>query len=230
LTAMLPGLDGDLRALRDAALMCLASDTLARREEIARVRISELKRLDGGVGSLDIPNSKTDTAGHGLLRHVSAATMQYIDRWIQAAGIERGPLFRAVRFRPAKRVKGAKGKEGTSLRKRTAEISPNAIAPQEVARIFKRRLQQAGIDASRISGHSTRVGSTHDLVAQGHSGPAIARAAGWANDAMVNYYARELMTEETAMATAREHLPLPAPPPTPLWNTTAIAVHKAQKE
>ncbi len=211
LTAVLQALDGDLRALRDAALMCLASDTLARREEIARVRISELTRLDGGAGRLEIPSSKTDGEGHGLLRHVSAATMEYIDRWIQAAGLERGPLFRAVRLRSAKRGKEAKRKHGSLRTMRTAEISPNAIAPQEVARIFKRRLQQAGIDASRISGHSTRVGSTHDLVAQGHSGSAIARAAGWANDAMVNYYARELLTVDTAMAIAREQQPLPAP-------------------
>lgn len=200
--AVITQLEPDLRELRDAALMCLASDTLARRQEIARVRVEELKSL-GDVGVLEIPTSKTDVEGHGRLRHVSAATMQHVRRWLTAAGTERGPIFRAVRYR-FERDKNGK-------RVRVARVGDRALAPQEIARIFKRRLEQFGFDATRISGHSTRIGSTHDLVDLRYTGAAIARVGGWANEAMVVYYARELDTRDTAMADARARQPLPSP-------------------
>jgi integrase len=189
------------RDLRDMALLCLASDTLARREELARVKIDEII-VRGGKAHLVIPSSKTDQAGHGLLRHVSPATIAHIERWKAAAGLEKGPLFRAVRFRWDRSVRPAR---------RVPVVSDRQLADKEVARIFKRRMVQAGLDATRISGHSTRIGSTHDLHKRGYTGTQIANSAGWATEAMVTYYCRELATEDSAMAQSRAASPLPAP-------------------
>jgi integrase len=191
-----------LRELRDMALLCLASDTLARREELARVQVHEIKAPEPGKVLLEIPSSKTDQAGHGLLRHVSAATLAHIDRWKAAAQIEKGPLFRAVRYELDKTTKPVT---------RRLVIGARKLADKEVARIFKRRMEQAGLDATHISGHSTRIGSTHDLHKRGFTGVQIAQAAGWANEEMVNYYCRELATNESAMALSRLEAPLPAP-------------------
>jgi integrase len=202
---VLPAPEASLRALRDAALMCLASDTGARRAEIARVRVEEIARI-GDVGALTIPSSKTDQEGHGKVRHISAATMQHLDRWLTAAGIEAGPVFRAVHLRRP-------GKKRTTVGSAALVpvLSPRPIAPQQVARIFKQRLLEGGFDVRGISGHSARIGSTHDLVASGYTGTAIAQAFGWASEAMVNYYSRELLTQHSVMAQARADDPLPVP-------------------
>lgn len=191
----------DLRALRDAALLCLASDTLVRRQELARVLVEELKIIkETGAGVLEVPFSKTDKEGHGMYRYVSPETVAHIAAWQHAAGIERGPLFRAVLMR---RAPG----ESTAC----AVVSDRAMLPQEVARIFRRRAAAAGLDATRISGHSTRVGSAHDLHAMGYTGTQIARVGGWADETQPANYVRELEAEQTAMADARQRNPLPAP-------------------
>ncbi len=194
-----------LRDLRDAALLCLASDTLARREELARVQVEEIIEPEGGMAVLDIPSSKTDGEGHGKLRPISAETLAHLRRWMRVAGIVKGPVFRAV---TVKRVRRGKTLE------RIETVGKRALHPQEVARIFRRRLLEIGIDASRISGHSTRIGSTHDLVLAGYTSAQIARSGGWANEDMVIYYSRELLAADSAMADSRRRNPLPAPPMT----------------
>ena len=193
--------DADLRDLRDMALLCLASDTLARRQELARIRVDEIT-TEEGAGKLFIPTSKTDQAGHGLRRHVSVATMKHIERWKTAAGLHDGPLFRSVRYRLDRSVKPAQ---------RIHELGDCQLSDKEVARIFKRRMLEAGLDGTRISGHSTRIGSTHNLARLGYSGVQIAQSAGWATEAMVSYYCRDIFTKDSAMAQARRNDPLPEP-------------------
>ena len=193
----LGSMTAELRDLRDAALLCLASDSMARREELARVRVNLLTQAGEG-GRLEIPWSKTDKSGEGRYRHISPATWQHLRRWLTAAGITRGPVFRAVHL-----IKGSDPKE--------YKVGDRAIAPQEIARIFKRRLKRAALDGTRISGHSTRVGSTHDLLDRGYSAAAIALAGGWEKQDMVIYYAREKAAETSAMADARRREPLPSP-------------------
>lgn len=207
-----------LRDLRDTALMTLASDTMARREELARVRVEHIVANANGTGRLEIPSSKTDQAGYGLYRHVSEATMMHLTRWLEVAGIDRGPVFRAVHLGRPKDETSRPDKVGVAeqrnIRKKRTKgpsISARAIAPQEVARIFKRRLAEAGLDASGISGHSTRIGTTQDLIKKGYTAAAIARVAGWANGEMVSYYGRALETDDTVMAQARRDNPLPTP-------------------
>lgn len=193
----LDSLKGELRDLRDAALLCLASDSMARREELARVRVNLLTAVGEG-GRLEIPWSKKDPHGEGRYRHISPSTWRHLQRWLTAAGITRGPVFRAVRV-----IKGSDPKQYV--------VGDRAIAPQEIARIFKRRLARASLDATRISAHSTRIGSTHDLLDGGYSAAQIALAAGWTKQDMVIYYAREKEAESSAMAAARRKSPLPAP-------------------
>lgn len=218
-----------LRDLRDTALMTLASDTMARREELARVRVEHIDDHDNGTGTLEIPSSKTDQAGHGLYRHVSQATMMHVRRWLEAAGIDRGPVFRAVHLGRSMGATSRTDQVGDTNQRKPGDktrkgpsVSARAIAPQEVARIFQRRLKEAGLDARGISGHSTRIGTTQDLIRKGYTAAAIARVAGWANGEMVSYYGRALETDDTVMADARRGNPLPAPRPTDLSLNVAV--------
>lgn len=203
-----------LREFRDTALLCLASDSMARREELARVTVEDFKPGKDGAFRLEIQSSKTDQEGRGLFRHVSAATMAHIQRWLAAADISSGPVFRAISA-PVRRITthdAPSTKSRQSIRApKPPRISQIALQPQEVARIFQRRLKAAGIDTHRISGHSTRVGSTHDLLSEGYTAAQIAQVAGWASDAMPSYYGRELATDDSAMADARAKRPMPAP-------------------
>jgi len=202
--AMLAMMGTGLRDLRDAALLCLASDTMARREELARVRLDEITVNAGGSATLFIPRSKSDKEGRGMYRPISPASWAYLKRWLSAAKIQRGAVFRAIRIRLVKK----KGK----TTERLAIVGPRAIAPQQVARIFKRWAEAADLDqAYGIGGHSTRIGSTHDLVSRGYSTAQIANAGGWASDTMVAYYARELAADDSAMAMDRRKHPLPSP-------------------
>lgn len=195
----LSGPDADLRALRDAALLCLAADTLTRREELARAAVELLERKPDGTGTLEIPFSKTDPDGKGAFVHVSEETMQHVFRWLAAAGITKGPIFRSVRYYT------------TKSKERRVSIGKKAMNPQEVARIFKQRVSAAGLDAERISGHSTRVGATHDLMADGYPIGQIAKAGRWAGLDMVLTYTRELEPDQGAVADSRKKRPLPGP-------------------
>src|SRR3546814_11975732 len=67
--------------------------------------------------------------------------------------------------------------------------------PQAVARRFRKLGRAAGLDASRIGGHSTRLGMCCDLVASGQSLVAVQLAGGWASPALPAHYAEDLLPE-----------------------------------
>ena len=106
-----------------------------------------------------------------------------VKRWIAAAGFADGPLFRSVR-------KG--GNIG------------GALDAGDVARIFKRLADQAGIAADGISGHSTRIGAAQDLTAAGFGLPEVMVAGGWRSPEMVGRYTEHLAARRGAMAKLAE--------------------------
>ncbi|HEY9538297.1 MAG TPA: tyrosine-type recombinase/integrase, partial [Kiloniellaceae bacterium] len=94
-------------------------------------------------------------------------------------GISQGPVFRGI---------DNAGRIGSGLH------------PQAVARRFKKLARAAGLDASRIGGHSTRLGMCCDLVASGQSLVAVQLAGGWASPALPAHYAEDLLPELGAVA------------------------------
>ena len=100
--------------------------------------------------------------------------------WIAAAGIEAGPRFRGV-------LKGGR--------------VAGALDAGEVARIFKSMAGKAGLtaeEAARISGHSTRVGTSQDMIRYGAELRAIMQAGRWATPVMVARYTRRLIARRRA--------------------------------
>ncbi|WP_445147303.1 tyrosine-type recombinase/integrase [Dyella sp. Tek66A03] len=186
------------RDLRDAALLCLASDTLARESELVRVAVEHLQvNRSTGRWTLWLPFSKTNRLGDEAdYRYVDEATVARIRAWQSAAGIQDGLLFRPVGGRRRDVVKAAiaNGAEATMV----------ALQPREVARIFRRRAVAAGLPhAWSISGHSTRVGTANDLINAGATTAQIQHAGGWRSSEMVHVYTRRSQAGDNAVADLR---------------------------
>lgn len=187
--AILATLGDSPRDLRDAALLSIASDTLCRESELVAVRVEHLHHnRRRNTWSLHVPFSKTNQDGAAPdYRFVSLATIARVRAWQAAANITAGALFRPLGGRP----------------KATGD-SAEALLPQEVARIFRRRAKAAGLEnAGSISGHSTRIGSANDLSEHGATGTQIQQAGGWKTDRMVTYYTRRSQAGWNAMADLR---------------------------
>lgn len=187
--AILATLGDSPRDLRDAALLSMASDTLCRESELVAVRVEDLHHnRRRNTWSLHVPFSKTNQDGATPdYRFVSLETISRVRAWQAAAGINEGALFRSTAGRP-----------------KTNGGAADALLPQEVARIFRRRAKAAGLEnAASISGHSTRIGSANDLSEHGATGIQIQHAGGWKTDRMVTYYTRRSQAGTSAMAELR---------------------------
>ncbi len=163
---------GDLLSLRDAAMIALAYDTLARASELVAINADDVQQDVDGCTCF-IARSKTDQEGEGDYRFVAESTYGHVRTWIDAAGLEKGePLFIPIGF------------NGRNDRLSTGDVSA----------IFQRRC------GDRFSAHSTRVGAAQDAKAAGASTGAIQQAGGWKSERMVARYTEKLATKESAAA------------------------------
>ncbi|MDF3983288.1 tyrosine-type recombinase/integrase [Luteibacter sp. PPL201] len=186
---ILASLGDSPRDLRDAALLSMASDTLCRESELVAIRVEHLHHnRRRNTWSLHVTFSKTNQDGVAPdYRFVSLETIARVRAWQAAANISEGALFRPVGGRP--KVDGDPA---------------DALLPQEVARIFRRRAKAAGLEnATSISGHSARIGSANDLSEHSATGIQIQQAGGWKTDRMVTYYTRRSSAGVNAMAKLR---------------------------
>ncbi|MBL6458826.1 site-specific integrase [Belnapia sp. T6] len=173
-----------LRECRDVALLLTMRDMLARRSEVVALEVADLRFAGDGGGTVLIKRSKTDQAGAGAVCWLRPRTVGELRRWLDAAGITKGPIFRRV------------GRPGI--------VGATALADGEVPRILKRLVEQAGLDPAAISGHSLRVGMAQDLVANGADLPAVMQAGRWRSPTMPARYAERLLAERGAVARLQE--------------------------
>lgn len=188
--------------LRDAAMLSLASDSLVRESELVAVKVEHLQQdPEDGEWTLNLPYSKVDQDGVGQdYRYVSRDTIARIHAWQSAAKIESGYLFLPIGGRPKTAPEGDIGR------------APHLEAP-EVARIFRRRASAAGVfNGTRITGHSTRVGSANDLSREGFSTLEIADAGGWKRERQVLHYTGRSRAGRGAMASLRNRQKKALPP------------------
>lgn len=171
-----------LKMLRDKALLSTAYDVGCRRSELVSIRIEDLDRAADGSATVLLRKTKTDQEGSGSVKYIAPDTLANIDAWLDAAGIEDGPLFRSVR---------ASGKIGPSL------------WDGAVSRIFKQLSALAGHEADAVkatSGHSTRVGMAQDMAAAGIDLASIMQAGSWKTPTMVARYIERLAAKNGAAA------------------------------
>ncbi|MBA4544497.1 tyrosine-type recombinase/integrase [Thermoactinomyces daqus] len=132
----------DLIDLRDAAIISLGFAGAFRRSELAGADVEHLIFKDSGI-LFYLPRSKTDQTGEGAWKHIAygqrktTCPVRLVERWIKAAGIKEGALFRSI---------GKGGRLG------------GRIHPASIARILKDRAEAAGLDRNHFSGHSLRRG------------------------------------------------------------------------
>lgn len=172
----------DLRGLRDRALIAVGYDTLCRRAELVQLQIDDLTTKRDGSGTILVRKSKADQFGDGRLAYLSAEALMHLHRWLGAANLDSGPIFRGIR--------------GTQL-------MPDALHPYSVARVLKDLARDASLDKAliaKLSGHSMRVGAAQDMAAAGIDLGAIMHAGGWKSPDMVMRYIEHMEVGKSGMA------------------------------
>jgi len=171
-----------LQGLRDRALITTGYDTLCRRAELVLLQIEDLLISPDCSGSVLSRRSKSDQCGDGRLCYLSSETVSALRRWLEAAKLNAGPIFRGIRG--------------------TAPL-PVALHPYSVVRIIKRYAAAANlaeITISRLSGHSMRVGAAQDMATAGIDLGAIMHAGGWKSPHIVMRYIEYSDINKSGMA------------------------------
>ena len=163
-----------LAGLRDSALINLMSDCLLRISEVVAANVGDIKG-----STLRIKSSKTDQEGRGEALYICESTRRVIKRYLRKSGIERGALFRRVRYQ-----------QHLGKGRLTANGARDAI---------KRWSAEAGVEGF-ISGHSLRVGSAVSLARAGASVVDMQTAGRWKSADMPAHYAKAELAERGAIA------------------------------
>jgi len=172
----------DPQGLRDRALIAVGYDTLCRRAELVQLQTDDLTMKPDGSGTILVRKSKADQFGHGRLAYLSSETLLHLQRWLNAANLDTGAIFRGVQC---------------------TYPMPNALHPYSVVRILKDRAREAGLDktiVAKLSGHSMRVGAAQDMASAGIDLGAIMHAGGWKSPDMVMRYIEHMDVQKSGMA------------------------------
>ena len=166
---------------RNRALLAVAYDTLLRRGELVALQVSDIVEEMDGAATVLIRRSKADAEGRGATLYVAPDSMALVHAWLEGSSVSDGRLFRSL-------ARGALGER---------------LDASQVPRIFKAMAARAGLPGEvveGISGHSTRVGATQDMVSAGISTDAIQQAGRWKTPAMVNRYGERLLARRSGAA------------------------------
>ena len=175
LRAMLATLPDDLAGLRDRALLLVGFAGAFRRSEIVALEVEDVAFEEDGA-RITVRRSKTDQEGAGrevgLPRGSDRATcpVRALRDWLEAAGVTKGPIFRAV--------------------DQHGHVRASGLSVQSVALVVKRAATATGLEAGRFAGHSLRAGLATAAAKAGKSTSAIMRQTGHRSEAMVRRYIR----------------------------------------
>jgi site-specific recombinase XerD len=141
-----------LAGLRDRALLLLGFAGAFRRSELVALDVADLEENETGLLVI-IRGSKTDQERQGVTIAIArgdiACPVKALRAWLDAAGIEAGPIFRPI--------------------DRHGNLLPSRLTAQSVANIVKAYAGRAGFDASTFSGHSLRAGFLTSAAGKGAS-------------------------------------------------------------
>jgi site-specific recombinase XerD len=150
--AMVRGCPDTLAGKRDRALLLLGFAGAFRRSELVALDVEHLEESAEGL-RVRITGSKTDQEGVGqtvaIARGVETCPVRALREWLDAAGIEFGPIFRPI------------NKSGV--------VAASRLTDRSVANIVKAYAGLAGMDAKAFSGHSLRSGFLTSAAGKGAS-------------------------------------------------------------
>lgn len=193
---MVANLNPDIpQQARDAALVRMAYDLLARRNELATALWTDLRLPNRGSGFYRVPRSKSDQEGKGTLLALSRATVDSLLAWRRHAHPELPYVFQPMKVR----------RHSSGPNKGSVIVRP--IDAGEIPKIWNRLAQAAGIDITerRFSGHSARVGASQDVTDAGGDVALLMKLGRWRTPVQPARYG-EAGLAERAMETRQELL------------------------
>jgi integrase len=153
LRRLLVPIPGDLRGLRDRALLLVGFAGALRRSELAAIRLDHLEKTDRGI-RLTLPHSKgaQDSAVTVPLPYgdTELCPVHALEAWLQAAGLTAGPVFRRIWLPPLPKPGGPPP---------LPRIGTTAITAQTVAQVVQARAVAAGFGLRELGGHSLKRGA-----------------------------------------------------------------------
>lgn len=176
LRAMCAALDETIAGLRDRALLLVGFCGAFRRSELVGLDASDVDLTSEGAVVM-LRHSKTDQEGEGRRvglphgRTAETCPVRALQAWLDASGVTSGPIFRGVN--------------------RHGQVGTAALTGHSVARIVKRAAEAAGLDTTRVSGHSLRAGLATSAAMAGASERSIMAQTGHTSTTMVRRYIRD---------------------------------------
>jgi len=176
-----------LQALRDRAIILIQYFAGLRRSGVRKIRVKHIKPVDEGI-VINIPDAKYGPHKAPIVRAEEGSAPNSIcpvgalNEWLDAAGIEAGPVFRSVKW---------------------GNIAPDheasPLSNQALHRIVKEAAEAAGLDADNISTHSLRRGHITQAALKGADLNELQKQAGHKNPATTaRYISDALMMEKTS--------------------------------
>jgi integrase len=131
-----------LRALRDQALILLGFWRAFRSDDLCRLRVEDISVRTGKGLDIFLGSGKSDRENQGRALSVPAlkrlCPVQAYEAWLDASGLQQGPVFRAV--------------------DRWGHIAHQGLNPNSVSRLLRMAFVRSGVDGENLSGHSLRRG------------------------------------------------------------------------
>jgi integrase len=175
LRAMVRSRPETLQGFRDRALLLVGFAGAFRRTELVALDVGDVAFGEDGL-TVTLRRSKTDQEGVGRKVGIpfgstpECCPVRTLRRWLEAAGLEEGPLFRPVK--------------GSTL-------AVARLSDQAVARLVKRAAEAVRLNPSRLSGHSLRAGLATAAAKAGKSERSIMAQTGHRSAQMVRRYIRD---------------------------------------
>ena len=144
LAALIMRTPDTLTGKRDRAILALGFAGAFRRSELVALNVEDLREDPEGLRVL-VRRSKVDQEGRGFEKAIPHGRfirpVALMREWLDAAGIETGPVFRPV-------SRSGNVRQGENVR----------LTDRSVANILQHYCAAAGLDASTFGAHSLRAG------------------------------------------------------------------------
>jgi integrase len=141
--AMVEATDTGIIGARDRALVLLGFASAFRRSELVRLDVEDCAFGKDGL-TVTLRRSKTDQERVGRKIGIpygsnpETCPVRILQTWLELAGITAGPLFRSIN--------------------RHGQVQVGRLSDIDVARVVKKLVERAGLDAAKYAGHSLRAG------------------------------------------------------------------------
>jgi integrase len=174
--AMVDATDTGLIGARDRALILLGFAGAFRRSELVGLDVEDCTFGKDGL-TVTLRRSKTDQEGQGRRIGIpyganpETCPVRTIQRWMEMAGINGGPLFRSIN--------------------RHGKVRPGRLSGIDVSRVVKKLAERAGLDSVKYAGHSLRAGHATAAAIAGASERSIMNQTGHRSVQMVRRYIRD---------------------------------------